>query len=59
MHHFLSWCGVPADAFIQYVPLGRYDSSDSFAEVVALLASDRSQWLTGPNLRVDGGITAR
>jgi hypothetical protein len=29
------------------------------AEVVALLVSDRGNWLTGGNIRVDGGMTAR
>jgi len=51
--------GAPADVFTQYVPLGRYGSPDDVAEVVALLASDRGNWLTGANIRVDGGMTAR
>ena len=51
--------GAPADAFTQYVPLGRMGSLDDVAEVVALLASDRGKWLTGGNYRVDGGMTAR
>jgi NAD(P)-dependent dehydrogenase (short-subunit alcohol dehydrogenase family) len=51
--------GAPADVFTQFVPLGRYGSTDDIAEVVALLVSDRGNWLTGANYRVDGGMTAR
>ncbi|MBZ5715923.1 oxidoreductase [Nannocystis pusilla] len=51
--------GLPADAFVQQVPLGRVGTPDDVAEVVALLASDRGKWLTGVNYRVDGGQTAR
>lgn len=51
--------GIPGDAWLQSVPLGRFGATDDVAEVVALLASDRGQWLTGVNYRVDGGMTAR
>jgi len=51
--------GAPDDAFVAYVPLGRLGSTDDVAEVVALLTSDRGTWLTGGNIRVDGGMTAR
>lgn len=51
--------GAPADAFAQYVPLGRLGTTDDVAEVVALLTSERGKWLTGGNIRVDGGMTAR
>jgi NAD(P)-dependent dehydrogenase (short-subunit alcohol dehydrogenase family) len=51
--------GAPADVFTQFVPLGRYGTTHDVAEVVALLVSDRGQWLTGVNYRVDGGMTAR
>ena len=56
---FTEGSGAPADAFVQYVPLGRLGSTDDVAEVVALLTSDQGTWLTGGNLRVDGGMTAR
>jgi NAD(P)-dependent dehydrogenase (short-subunit alcohol dehydrogenase family) len=51
--------GAPADVFAQAVPLGRLGSPDDVAEVVALLVSDRSSWMTGANILVDGGMTAR
>ena len=51
--------GAPADVFAQAVPLGRLGSPDDIAEVVALLASDRGKWMTGTNILVDGGMTAR
>ncbi|HMA92522.1 MAG TPA: oxidoreductase [Polyangiaceae bacterium] len=51
--------GSPADVFAEMVPLGRYGSTADIAEVVALLVSDRGNWLTGVNYRVDGGMTAR
>jgi NAD(P)-dependent dehydrogenase (short-subunit alcohol dehydrogenase family) len=51
--------GAPGDVFAQAVPLGRLGSPDDIAEVVALLASDRGNWMTGANILVDGGMTAR
>lgn len=51
--------GAPADVFAQSVPLGRLESPDDAAEVVALLASDRGKWMTGANILIDGGMTAR
>ena len=56
---FSAGMGVPDDAFVQHVPLGRLGAPDDVAEVVALLVSDRGKWLTGVNYRVDGGMTAR
>jgi NAD(P)-dependent dehydrogenase (short-subunit alcohol dehydrogenase family) len=51
--------GAPADVFAQSVPLGRLGSPEDIAEMVALLASDRGKWMTGANILVDGGMTAR
>ena len=39
------------------IPMQRYGKSSEVAELVALLASDRAAYLTGQNLRIDGGIT--
>jgi NAD(P)-dependent dehydrogenase (short-subunit alcohol dehydrogenase family) len=39
------------------VPMGRYGSVEEIAELIAFLASDRSSYITGQNIRIDGGIT--
>jgi len=39
------------------IPMGRYGSQEEVAELIGFLASDRSSYMTGQNLRVDGGIT--
>ncbi len=39
------------------VPLGRYGTSAEIAATIAFLASDGAAYITGQNLRVDGGIT--
>jgi len=37
--------------------MGRYGTPQEVAELIAFLASDRSSYLTGQNIRIDGGIT--
>ena len=39
------------------VPLGRYGKSEEIAATIAFLASDGGAYITGQNLRVDGGLT--
>jgi NAD(P)-dependent dehydrogenase (short-subunit alcohol dehydrogenase family) len=39
------------------VPLGRYGRVDEVSELIAFLAADRSSYITGQNIRIDGGIT--
>ena len=39
------------------IPMGRYGTVEEVAELVALLASDKAAYLTGQNIRIDGGIT--
>jgi NAD(P)-dependent dehydrogenase (short-subunit alcohol dehydrogenase family) len=41
----------------QTVPMRRYGTSDEVAAVIAFLASDEAAYITGQNLRVDGGLT--
>ena len=38
------------------VPLGRYGTSEEIAATIAFLASDGGAYITGQNLRVDGGL---
>jgi NAD(P)-dependent dehydrogenase (short-subunit alcohol dehydrogenase family) len=39
------------------IPMGRYGTSEEVAELIAFLASDKSAYITGQNIRIDGGIT--
>lgn len=40
------------------IPAGRYAAVRELSETVAFMASDASSYITGQNLRVDGGLTA-
>ena len=49
---------LPAkDGIAQRVPMGRYGRMEEVSELIAFLASDKAGYLTGQNIRVDGGIT--
>lgn len=39
------------------IPMGRYGRVKEVSDVIAFLASDRSSYVTGQNLRIDGGLT--
>ncbi|MGF9693015.1 SDR family oxidoreductase [Rhizobium sp. 0TCS1.26] len=43
--------------FKNRIPMGRYGTVDEVSELIALLASDRGGYITGQNIRIDGGIT--
>lgn len=39
------------------IPMGRYGTTNEIAETVAFLATERGGYITGQNIRVDGGLT--
>jgi len=39
------------------IPAGRYGTSEEVAELIAFLVSDKAAYITGQNLRIDGGLT--
>ena len=43
--------------FLERIPLERYGTTEEIAATVAFLASDGGGYITGQNIRVDGGIT--
>ncbi|GGD97250.1 oxidoreductase [Aureimonas endophytica] len=45
------------EARVRQIPMGRYGRVGEVSELVAFLASDRSSYITGQNIRIDGGIT--
>jgi 3-oxoacyl-[acyl-carrier protein] reductase len=42
--------------FAQMAALGRLGRPEDIADVVAFLAGDESRWITGQNIRANGGI---
>ena len=43
--------------FRQRIPMGRYGKTDEVSALIGFLASEGAGYITGQNLRVDGGIT--
>nr|WP_145546335.1 SDR family oxidoreductase [Variovorax boronicumulans] len=39
------------------IPMGRYGTAEEVGELIAFLAGDKSGYITGQNIRIDGGIT--
>jgi NAD(P)-dependent dehydrogenase (short-subunit alcohol dehydrogenase family) len=55
LEEFAGAMGTTAEAMGASLPMGRSGDSRDIAEMVAFLASDRAQWITGINYKVDGG----
>ena len=53
---FALWPPEMKTLLIQRTPLGRLGQPADVADVVAFLASEDARWVTGQNLRADGGI---
>ena len=39
------------------IPMGRYGRAQEVSSVISLLVSDGGGYITGQNLRIDGGLT--
>jgi NAD(P)-dependent dehydrogenase (short-subunit alcohol dehydrogenase family) len=46
------------DSFDSFHPLGRVGSPEDIANAVSFLLSDKSSWMTGAIVDVDGGVMA-
>ncbi|NYD57157.1 NAD(P)-dependent dehydrogenase (short-subunit alcohol dehydrogenase family) [Nocardioides marinisabuli] len=46
------------DQIGNWVPMGRFGTPRDHGDLVAFLASDAAQWITGESIRVDGGTLA-
>jgi NAD(P)-dependent dehydrogenase (short-subunit alcohol dehydrogenase family) len=51
--------GMKKDELIQFHPIGRLGRVEEIAEAVVWLCSDKSSFVTGHSLIVDGGFTAK
>lgn len=45
------------DEWRRRIPMGRYGAPEEVADLIAFLASTKSSYITGQNIRIDGGIT--
>ena len=47
----------PREGITDRIPMRRYGRTEEVAELIAFFASDRAAYVTGQNIRIDGGIT--
>lgn len=47
------------EAFTKEIPLGRYGEAHEISKLVLFLASDDSEFISGSQYRIDGGISAK
>lgn len=47
----------PTDSRRDSVPLKRYGKVEEIAATISFLASDGAAYITGQNIRIDGGLT--
>jgi len=40
------------------IPMGRYGDPEEYADMVTFLASERASYITGSQIRIDGGYIA-
>lgn len=45
------------EEFLNRIPMQRYGKTEEVSAVIAFLATDQAGYITGQNIRVDGGIT--
>ncbi len=45
------------DAMLEVVPMHRFGTNDEIASTVPFLASDASSYITGTDIRIDGGYS--
>lgn len=45
------------EEFRSRIPMGRYGKTEEISDLIAFLASEGAGYITGQNIRVDGGIT--
>jgi 3-oxoacyl-[acyl-carrier protein] reductase len=53
---FEFWPPEVKTMIIQRIALGRLGQPQEVADAVAFLATEDARWITGQNIRVDGGI---